>query len=280
MALGPFDLSGGPFLTLYAILFLFACYVSLAWSRSVRPAGRQPARLKPEEMAVLAGGLPRHNEVVAAELLACRHLAIGPKDELLLADDSPATPAITALRALPMPRHWPAARRALNALGEHVRVRLATQGLLIDGSDAWRLRIVQALPFVPLAAFGLIKLVIGEMRGRPVGFLVIALIATAIVAVVRFAGVDARTKAGQSALADARARHERLRRAPTMDEVGLGVALFGTSVLMGSAWEVLHRLRTAGGDGGASTVDGGSSDGGSGCGSGGCGGGGCGGCSS
>lgn len=280
MALGPFDLSGGPFLILYAILFLLACYGSLWWSRALRPAGHRPIRLRPDEAAILSGGLSRHNEVLAAELLAARHLAVGPKDVLLLADDAPATPAVTALRALPMPRYWPAAYRALDAIGQSVRARLVAQGLLIDGSDAWRLRIAQALPFVLLAAFGLIKLMIGEMRGRPVGFLTIALIVTAVVAVVRFAGIDERTEAGQAALAEARARHDRLRRAPTSDEVGLGVALFGTGVLMGSAWEVLHRLRAAGGDTGAGIADGGSSDGGSGCGGGGCGGGGCGGCSS
>lgn len=278
MALGPFDLSGGPFLILYAVLFLLACYGSLWSSRALRPAGHPPIRLQPGEAAILAGGLPRHNEVLAAELLAAQHLAVGPKDELVLADDAPATPAVVALRALPMPRYWPAAYRALDAVGQSLRARLVAQGLLIDGRDAWGLRIAQALPFALLAAFGLIKLMIGEARGRPVGFLAIALVVTVAIAVVRFAGLDQRTKAGQAALADARARHERLRRAPTMDEVGLGVALFGTGILMGSAWEVLHRLRTAGGDTGTGIGDGGGSDGGGG--GGGCGGGGCGGCSS
>lgn len=200
MALGPFDLSGGPFLILYAILFLLACYGSLWWSRALRPAGHRPIRLRPDEAAILAGGLPRHSEVLAAELLSARHLAIGPKDELLLAEDAPVTPAVTALRALPMPRYWPAAYRALDAIGQSVRTRLIAQGLLIDGSNAWRLRTAQALPFALLAAFGLIKLMIGEMRGRPVGFLTIALIVTLVVAVVRFAGIDERTEAGQGAL--------------------------------------------------------------------------------
>ena len=57
MALGPFDLSGGPFLFLYAVLFVLASILSIRLSQALRPEGRQPGRLGDEEMAVLAGGL-------------------------------------------------------------------------------------------------------------------------------------------------------------------------------------------------------------------------------
>jgi uncharacterized protein (TIGR04222 family) len=153
---------------------------------------------------------------------------------------------------------------------------MVDHGLLLADGEGWRIRIAQSLPFVLLAGFGLIKLGIGEARGRLVGFLTLALIVTVVVAVIRFAGLEMRTRAGQAVLAQARERHDRLRRAPTAGEVGLGVALFGTTVLAGSQWESLHRLRAASSDSGSGGSDS-SSDGGSG---GGCGGGGCGGCSS
>lgn len=276
MALGPFDLSGGPFLILYAVLFVSACIVSVRAAQGLRPEGRPPGRLTDAELAVLAGGAPRHSELLAAQLFAAGHLSVGEKESLVLAADAPSTPTVRVLRGLPSPLRWPVADRALGDLARAAQARLVDRGLLLAGAG-WRLRIAQALPFVLLAGFGLIKLLIGEARGRPVGFLTIALIVTVAVAVIRMAGLDTRTRAGQAALAEARSRHDRLRRAPTADELGLGVALFGTTVLVGSGWEAFHRLRTAGSDRGATGSDGGG--GGDGGGSGGCGGG-CGGCSS
>lgn len=276
MALGPFDLSGGPFLLLYAALFLLASILSIRLSQALRPEGRQPSQLDGEDMAVLAGGLPRHCELLAAQLLASGNLAVDGKQRLALASDAPATPAVRALRGTASPLDWATVERAFGALGRAIRSRLVDHGLLLADGEGWRLRIAQALPFVLLAGFGLIKLGIGEARGRPVGFLLLALIVTVVVAVIRFAGLDMRTRAGQAALAQARERNDRLRRAPTAGEVGLGVALFGTTVLAGSQWESLHRLRTAGSDNGSGGSDS-SSDGGSS--GGGCGGGGCGGCS-
>lgn len=273
MALGPFDLSGGPFLLVYAVLFVLALILSIRLSQALRPQGRQPSRLGDEDMAVVAGGLPRHCELLAAQLLASGHLAVDGKQRLALASDAPATPAVRALRDTASPLDWATVERALGALGRAAHSRMVDHGLLLADGEGWRIRIAQALPFVLLAGFGLIKLGIGEARGRPVGFLTLALIVTVVVAMIRFAGLDMRTRAGQAVLAQARERHDRLRRAPTAREVGLGVALFGTTVLAGSQWESLHRLRTAGSDSGSSSDS--SSDGGSSCG-----GGGCGGCSS
>jgi hypothetical protein len=92
--------------------------------------------------------------------------------------------------------------------------------------------------------------------------------------VIRYFTVDRRTEAAMSAVEAAKTRAARLKAAPTTPEMGLAVALFGTTVLAGSAYQDFHRLRSSSGDG-----DGGSSgDGSGGCGSGGCGGGGCGGC--
>lgn len=279
MALGPFDLSGGPFLMLYAVLFVLACLASLRGAPALRAEGRLPVRLTTEEAAMLAGGVSRHSEALVAEMLAAGHLRIDAKDVLVLAADAPATPAVTALRALPAPLAWTTAHRALAALGTALQRVLMARGLVMTDAQQWRVRIAQALPFVALGLFGLIKLGVGEARDRPVGFLTLALIVTLVVAVIRFAAFDTRTRAGQVALAETRVRHARLRRAPTATEIGLGVALFGTVVLIGSGWEDLHRLRTTGGDAGIAGGDSGDGDGGTGDGGSGCGGG-CGGCSS
>jgi uncharacterized protein (TIGR04222 family) len=275
MAFGPFDLSGGPFLILYAALFV-CCHLASRWiEHRLRPDGLTPLRLPAEDAALLAGGAPRYTEAVMAELLATGQVRLEGERDFTLAAIRPGGPA-RALAVLPRPFGWRPAERALAPLARAAQERLVRSGLLLGQGAAMQVRLGLALPYVLLVGFGLIKLGVGEARGRPVGFLTLLLIVTMVVAVVRFAGFDARTRAGQAALAQACARHARLRRAPALDEAGLGVALFGTTVLIGSGWEVLHRLRTAGGDG-AVLADGGSSDGG---GSGGCGGGGCGGCSS
>jgi hypothetical protein len=114
--------------------------------------------------------------------------------------------------------------------------------------------------------------VIGDMRERPIGFLSALLVLTALLAIVRWFSVDRRTKAGLTAVAATKEQSDRIRRAPTDTDVGLAVALFGTTVLAGSAWWDFHRMRAAtSGDGGGGSSDGGSDGGG-------CGGGGCGGC--
>ena len=149
-----------------------------------------------------------------------------------------------------------------------------TDGLLMDGWTALQLRFWQTTPYLLLFAFGWTKVQIGEARGKPVGFLIALLVITVVFALLRFAVLDRRTRAGKEVIEEARERSERLRRAPAEGETGLAVALFGTAVLAGSAWGDFHRMRAASGDGGS----GGGGDGGSGCGGGGCGGGGCGGC--
>lgn len=275
MAFGPFDLSGGPFLILYCGLFVISHLASLWLEHRLRPDGQAPLLLLPEDAALLAGGVPRYTDAVMAGLLASGQLRLDDAGNFTPASvrDSGAA---RALASLPRPFAWPAAERALAPLAQAARTRLIRSGLLIGQGASLRIRVALALPYLALIGFGLVKLMIGEARGRPVGLLTLALIVTLVVAVVRFAGFDGHSRAARSTLAEARTRHARLRRAPAIDEAGLGVALFGTTVLVGSGWEVLHRLRTTGGDG-IVLADGGGSDGGGG---GGCGGGGCGGCSS
>jgi uncharacterized protein (TIGR04222 family) len=141
----------------------------------------------------------------------------------------------------------------------------------MDRGTVWQMRFWQTTPYLLLIVFGAIKVDVGLSRDKPVGFLTLLLILTAILALVRFLAVDRRTRGGIEVLADARARSDRLRRAPTPTETGMAVALFGTMVLAGSDMDGFHTMRSAssGGDGGSSSSDGGG---------GGCGGGGCGGC--
>ena len=98
------------------------------------------------------------------------------------------------------------------------------------------------------------------------------MIVTAIFAAIRHSNTNPRTVAGTLLMREIEEQGSRMKRAPQAQEVGYAVAIFGTSILVGTPWEPVHAARqTASGDAGSSG-DGGDSDGGGGCG------GGCGGC--
>ncbi|WP_404339723.1 TIGR04222 domain-containing membrane protein [Sphingomonas sp. MMS12-HWE2-04] len=274
MSLGPFDLPGGPFLLLYGALLVCTVILGLLIPHWLRPEGRAPRRPDTEHLAFLAGGTSRLADAVTARLLATRQLAIDGKDKFATGGLGGSTPAERSVLALPQPADWGAIARAIGRHADPIRERLIADGLLMDGWSALKLRLWQVTPYLLLLAFGWTKLQIGEARGKPVGFLTLLLVLTAVFAVIRLAALDRKTRAGRELLTEARTRSERLRRAPASGEIDLGVALFGTAVLVGSDWGAFHRMRTP--DSGSSSDSSSSSDGGGG----GCGGGGCGGCSS
>jgi uncharacterized protein (TIGR04222 family) len=278
MSLGPFDLTGGPFLQLYGALLLVTIVAGFLIPRWLRPEGRTPRKTDTDQLAYLAGGGARLAEAVAARLLASRQLVIDGK-KFVAGRLGGGTPAERSVLALPQPIEWEAVVRAVGWHAEPIRAQLIDGGLLMDGSTGLQLRFWQASPYLLLLAFGWTKLEIGQARDRPIDYLTVLLVITAILALLRFLILDRKTRAGQEVLAETRARSERLSRAPTSGEADLAVALFGTAVLVGSEWGELHRMRAnsgSGGDSGSSSSS--SSDGGS-DGSG-CGGGGCGGCGS
>jgi uncharacterized protein (TIGR04222 family) len=272
MSLGPFDLTGGLFLSLYLALLAAALVAGFLIPRGLRPAGRRQRVTDVDELALLAGGKPRFADAVVTRLLASGALEMAGRNQFIVTPGAVgASAAERRLLALLSPVGWGDVKRALDAGTEPLDQRLVQRGLVMDAAERARLRFWATSPFALLIAFGAIKMMIGSARDRPIGYLTALVVVTLIVAIVRWITIDRRTEAGLQALEEARARAQRIRRAPTSGEMGEAVALFGTAVLAGSLWEDYHRLRSAGNGSGSS--DGGGSDGGGG----GCGGG-CGGC--
>lgn len=269
MSLGPFDLTGGPFLQLYGTLFAIAIVAGFLIPRWLRIEGRRSGLNRTDDIAYLAGGPVRFMDAVVTRLLAARAMAMaGGKIFFVERRDFDASAAERSVLTLPAPIRWPEIEKTLKPYGEPVENRLISSGLLIDRRETLQLRFWQTLPYLLLLPFGTIKWMVGDARGKPVGYLTAFLVVTLIFAIIRWFAVDRRTRAGVEVLNEAKARSERLKRAPTSNEADMAVALFGTAVLVGSGWSEFHTLRNAGsGDGGS----GGSADGG-------CGGGGCGGC--
>lgn len=276
MSLGPFDLTGGPFLALYTVLLILTVVAGIVIPHWLRPEGRLARITDTGQLAYLAGGLSRFADAVVMRLLAVRALAINGKQKFhAVVRDAGRSPAERSVLALPGEIGWPLIERSLKSYAPTVEQDLVAAGLLMDRGLTLQMRFWQTLPYFLLLLFGGTKWMVGVARDRPVGFLTMLLVLTAILALVRWFSVDRRTLGGHTMLDKARAEAQRLRRAPTATETDVAVALFGTSVLVGSSWADFHQLRTASsGDSGS----GGSSDGGSsGCGGGG---GGCGGCGS
>jgi uncharacterized protein (TIGR04222 family) len=270
MSLGPFDLNGGQFIMLYLLLLAAAIIFSLIIPRLMRQSGRDQAISDPDQLALLVGGPTRLCESVVTRLLTARSIQQRGSDNfgLLSAPQTSSTIEQSVIGVLPA--SWRTIEQSIKPYAEPMQTRMASLGLLIGSDSAARQQLMQTMPYLLLILFGAVKLFVGEQRHKPVGILTALVLLTLLFAVIRYFIVDRRTEAAISAVEAAKTRAARLKAAPTTPEMGLAVALFGTAVLAGSAYQDFHRLRSPSGDG-----DGGSSgDGSGGCG----GGGGCGGC--
>jgi uncharacterized protein (TIGR04222 family) len=187
-------------------------------------------------------------------------------------------------------------RPVMTALSE-IEKRLVGAGLLLSEEQRLRIRRV-GVWMLAVAVLGLVRVLAGVAEAKPVGFLVAALIAVALVAVVQFARAPRRTRRGDRMLATLRTEHHLLSPEVKPDwsvhgpaGAALGVGIFGMGALWASdpafadelAAERVAAAGWSGGDGGAGVSSygdssgGGGDGGGGGCGGGGCGGGGCGG---
>jgi uncharacterized protein (TIGR04222 family) len=270
MSLGPFDLTGGPFLILYLSLFLVTIIAGIVIPRRLRPDGQRRRVADLDQIAWLAGGRARFADALVARMLSAGALKLTGKDMFSMGQrDAAATPAERSVIALEPPIRWADISRNLKGYAEPLERKLEQAGLTMSAKERANIAFWAALPYLMLFTFGATKWVIGDLRDRPIGYLTVALLFTAFFGIIRYFTIDRRTKAGLRAFEDAKTGKDRLRRAPTTDETGLAVALFGTAVLAGSGFADFHKLRQAGGDSGGG---GGDAGGGSGCGGGGCGG--------
>jgi uncharacterized protein (TIGR04222 family) len=286
--LGPLDLAGESFLTLYLVLAVVAFVVSAYLRRSLRgnAESRGGGPTDPIAIAYLVGGAARATDAAATELLyeeQARWNAATGRLELAV-PVSQVRPALQPFaRTLATPTKPATLISAAKATFREFTQDLQRRGLLLDDEASRRARFISALPFVAVAAFGLAKVVIGIAREKPVMFLAILVVLTVIAALWRAFKPLERSRAGDSVALDLKRKHARVARAPLSNEMALAVALGGTMLLSGTAFASYHQARapqtnnsgdssssSSSGDSGSS--DSGDSGGGGGCG--GCGGGG------
>ncbi len=272
--MGPFfsSYTGTDFLLFYLLLLATAVAASLWMPGRLRPEGRDVAMRDAELLAYLSGGPARFADSVAAALVARSDMRVADKNLVPVPNAQGRTRAEQALLRDYSGYGWNDVLQALSPHADAAERQLEVKGLLLEQSERWKLRLLPALPFAVLLLIGLYRRQAGAALGEPVDFLSVLMMGTLLLAVVRLAVFNPRTHAGNDAVEEARNSHARLSTAPTREEMGLAVGLFGTSVLVGTPFMALHTMRhqQQGGDSGGGSGCG--SDGGSGCGGGGCGG--------
>ncbi|MEU7974617.1 TIGR04222 domain-containing membrane protein [Micromonospora sp. NPDC049089] len=296
-------ISGPTFLRYYiaAAILLVAIVAYQRFRLAVGSSGAMTADpLGPQQVAYLNGGPQLAVHAALGGLRGSGAVGVRPDRRLTTVGAAP-----TGLTPLDQAIHWAAHQHSrVRDLPQDERVRVALhqirngleeRGLLTNDAQRARARFWATL-LIALLGLGVLRLVSGLFSGRPVGYLLLTLVALLIVTLV-LRRVPMLTRAGRAALRSVRRQHTHLApaSAPAYATYGaagaaMGVALYGTASLWaldpGFAEQAEIQRQAAAGSGWSGGSDGSSgggdssgSDGGSSCGGGGggCGGGGCGG---
>lgn len=274
--MNPLDWDSLDFVSTYFLLLMIVGPVAWLLPRLLRPDGRTQKLRDADSLAYLSGRETRFADTVATRLVASGVIAVDGK-AFRQAGGTAVSGADRAVLALRAPFRWDAMVFALRPEAVAQRRRLESAGLLLDPDERRGLRLLAIAPYAALLLFGAIRLLADIARGGPLFVLSFMMLMTLIPMALRWRFVSDETRAARAAVKEARREHQRLRRAPTLRESDLAVALFGTSVLAGSELAALYALRNPHNSPESSSSSGGCSSGGcggdSGCGSG-CGGGG------
>jgi uncharacterized protein (TIGR04222 family) len=292
--MNPLDLKGPEFLGLYACLFVGVLLAALWLRRSLRSNGAEPppegVNLAPYEVAYLAGGERLVVNAALANLVQQNALAVRPTERRVTViapprDDAPTVEkAVYARCGATSDQGLKRLHASVPASATRVGDRLRELGLVLRAEETVKVRLGPCLLFVALVLFGVMKIMVGIDRGKPVGILAVAVALTAVTAVVFLVKRPHRSRAGDRVLEQLKAERAALQTtararpdALSGNDLVLALGLFGLGVLAtGMLADLRTALRPANASGGCSTGGCGSGCGGGG--GGGCGGGGCGGC--
>ncbi len=272
MDLGLSAYDAGEFLVIYSAMMVFGWLMTVIVPMLFRPAGEPGVPQTAGQYAALASGKSRYAESVMSGLLASGRLELEGKTFHVRDRQAEGGGAETRLMSLGDRFDWKTFVRAIDSGYETDRDTLRAAGLLDGPGKAFKVRALSVVPLIVIILFGLHRFDAGRDLGEPVGVLGVLIALGAVIVVWRLLAGFRRTRAGDRALKEARQEHVGLKRAPTNEQMALGVAIFGTAVLAGTPYDPLHAMRHGGGGDAGSAGDGGGDGGGSGCGGGGCGG--------
>ncbi|MFY0562445.1 TIGR04222 domain-containing membrane protein [Archangium lansingense] len=291
--MNPLDWSGGEFLAAYIPYVVVLLIAAKVWQSTLNQPSEEPqsAELKLDPYQVAA--LQHRESAVTTAVASLVHDGVLRWEDggVLRAVGQPPASAGPFERAVHAALSSPVGEvatlhekvdRALDGLEEGLRRR----GFLMNPEVAARCRqYPMALYFGAGLGLGLMKLMVGISRDRPVGFLLMLLVLGAVLGFWVLGRKPRRSRRGDKALAKLRQDNEPLRTTAKADgawgtmnsaSVAMSVALFGTGLLAAAGMADLRAYLvppgSGSGGGGGGGGDSGGGDGGGGCG------GGCGGC--
>jgi len=275
----PMDWTAQPFLTLQVLLLIGSVLAASNWRRRLRDIGeiRGQAAQTPAELAYLAGGEARALDASVTKLLSDGDLSI--ENGHLIAKKFPFTTLAEPERSILLATRTPTRPSALIKRGSRyvseVRESLVRTGLALNPDQITRARWWPAVVPALVTLFGCSKIAVGLGRERPVGFMIVLSVIGTVITLSYLLTPIRNSRAGDKLLADMQRRHKVLKRAVSHGDLALGVALFGTGVLVATplaAYNLERRPANDSGTSDSSSSDSSSDSSGSGCG--GCGGGG------
>lgn len=278
---------GGAFLAFFIPAIVWAFIAGSAIKRIMRGPNRRNGASSEDvvELGFLAGGEERAADVAIVELMrrdvltldysGTPRAAAEQRDQIWLrinaANAARLPPSLRVAADIAVrDQNLGGTLKSLIRAYSHMAESLRRKGWLLSDQAEWRMRWMGSLPMLALTCLGVMKIAIGTMRDKPIGFLVVLTFLAAILTVGRLVRAQPRTRAGDWALHDA---SQNLAGA----EVAQRAALMGTIGLIGTDCSEYHTLRTPVSSSSSSDSGSGGSSG-DGGGGGGCGGGGCGGC--
>jgi uncharacterized protein (TIGR04222 family) len=245
--MNPLDLPGPAFLALYIILLVCALVVALLfrrWLVAIGEGRRRPrVSLDPYEAAFLTGGSKAVIDTAIAMLVQRQALKA-----------SSATRSLTRREPLPRGAHpieqavyqavastlTPVAkvRAAARWSVEQTADRLKEMGLVLSDARWWVARSIPALIIAAVLLLGVAKIFVGLSRNRPVSFLVILSLLTAVIALAFFLSRPRATPLGEQALLQLRIDNVALQstarsrpQALTPGDIAFAIGLFGVASL-------------------------------------------------
>lgn len=281
LPLNPLDFSGPEFLLGYVIalvVVLIAASLLRGRLRNIGPAKPGNA-LDTWSIAYLSGGTARVVDAGVAALLADGKAQWNQREKRL----SVARPREIDEFPLDEIARYSAAGAKVDTLPakiepalQRLREPLLRRGLLLSDEQRARIGRLTALPLLLLGGLGVAKFIVGILRDRPVFLLGLLIVLTAFLAWRRWVNTPESSSAGDELLRGLNLKHAHASRAPRDGDIGLAVALAGTTVLAGTAYAAFHDYRQPPSSSSSSSSDSSSSgDSGGSCssGCGGCGGG-------
>ena len=259
-------------------------YIWRDWGRT-EPEGDLARDLSPYELAYLNGKQARVVELAVTSLVKSNVITIEPGQPWTVVSPQPQVELDPiekrVLNSIHSGIQLPQLRQQKCGRIESLRLQLQQNGLIVSEAKAQQIQSRSILLMGSFLSLGIVRLILGVMKGRPVGFLIMMMILFGLFGLgLWFA--PKRTKKGDRAVKSAKARYAYIdpKKTSTIDldkQVLLSaVAIYGGTVLLtdpalASLGRIMVPLSSS------SSSDFGGGDSGGGCGGGGCGGGGCGG---